>query len=105
MSEPSGKPVGYKVAYSERVRIELKDLLTRAVARGLGREALEAVKKLDARLHVYPQFGEPLRDLQTAGETLWTGTIPPLVVQYIIDEDKRVVFVVAPLKPLPESGL
>jgi hypothetical protein len=105
VSEPSGNPAGYRVVYSERVRIELKELLTSAAARGLGQQALNAVKEIDARLRVYPQFGEPLRDLNTAGETVWTGTIPPLVVQYIIDEEKRLVFVVVPLKPLPESGL
>jgi hypothetical protein len=46
-----------------------------------------------------------LRDLQTAGETLWIGTIPPLVVQYILDEEKRLVFIVVPLNPLPNSGV
>jgi hypothetical protein len=105
VSQPSGSPVPYRVVYSERVRLELKELLTRAVARGFGPQALNAAKEIAARLRIYPQFGEPLRDLQTEGETLWTGTVPPLVVQYVIDEDNRLVFVVVPLKPLPESGL
>ncbi len=105
MSKPSGSLVPYRVVYSERVRLELKELLTRAAARGLGRQALEAVEEINARLGVYPQFGEPLRDLKSEAETLWTGTVPPLVVQYVIDEEKRLVFVVVPLKPLPESGL
>lgn len=101
---PSSSPVPYEVVYSERVRNELKQLMAKAVASGHGQEALTALKEMDARLHIYPQFGEPLRDLKTAGETLWAGTVPPLVAQYIIDEDKRLVFVVYPLKALPESG-
>jgi hypothetical protein len=62
---------------------------------------LQALKAIDHRLSVYPQFGEPLRDLKMRGETLWIGTIEPLVVQYIIDEPNRLVFVVVPLKILP----
>jgi hypothetical protein len=71
---------------------------------GLGQQALNAVKQIDARLRIFPQFGEPLCDLKTAGETLWIGTVPPLVVQYVIDEENRLVFVVIPVKLLPASG-
>jgi hypothetical protein len=93
------------VSYSARVRSELKDLLTRAAASPLGRQALEAAKIIDYRLRVYPQFGDPLRDLVTEGETLWIATVPPLVVEYVIDEPRRAVFVVVPFRPLPNSGL
>jgi len=105
VSTPSGSLVPYRVVYSERVRTDLRELLTRAVACGLGQQALTALREIDTRLRVDPQFGEPLRDLKTEGETLWIGTIPPMVVQYVIDEERRSVFVVVPLKPLPESGL
>jgi hypothetical protein len=105
VSESREAPLPYRVVYSERVRNELKDLLREAAARGLGPATLDAVKALDARLRLYPQFGEPLLDLKTEGETLWTGTIPPLVVQYIIDDARRLVFGVVPIKPLPGSGL
>jgi hypothetical protein len=105
VDEPSPNPVNYRVIYSERVRIELKELLTRAAACGLGQQVLDAVKQIDARLRVYPQFGEPLLDLHTKGERLLVGTISPLVVRYIIDEENRLVFVIVPFKPLPHSGL
>jgi hypothetical protein len=105
MSEADPGPPPYRVAYSERVRTELRDLLNQAVTRGLGRQALDAVKAIDTRLRVYPQFGEPLYDLKTGGKTVWMGTIPPLVVQYVLDEEQRQVFVVVPVKPLPGSGL
>jgi hypothetical protein len=105
VSQPSGSPVPYRVVYSERVRAELKELLARAVAKGLGPQALHAVKEIDARLRVYPQFGEARRDLQTQGETLWQATVPPLFVEYIIDEANRSVFVVFPFRALPRCGL
>jgi hypothetical protein len=31
--------------------------------RGMFQQAVDALKELDRRLHVYPQFGQPLRDL------------------------------------------
>ena len=104
MNQPSGKPGRYRVVYSERVRSELKELLRHLVARGFGQLALNTLRELDFRLQVYPQFGEPLRDLKTEGEKLWIGTVPPWVVQYIVDEKERLVFVVLPLKTLLDSG-
>ncbi len=105
MSEARDSPVPYKVVYSERVRAEVKSLVREAAAVGLGQAVLDAVKEIDARLRIYPQFGEPLRDLKTEGETLWSGTVPPLVLQYVVDDEKRLVFVVLPFKVLPHLGL
>jgi hypothetical protein len=31
--------------------------------------------------------------------------VPPLVVQYVLDEEKRLVMVVLPFRPLTRSGL
>ena len=104
MSEPAPSRVPYKVIYSGRVLDEAKKLLAKATAAGFGRQALDALKQIHTRLCIYPQFGEPLRDLSVVGETLWAGTVPPLVVQYIIDEERRTVFVVRPLRALPGSG-
>jgi len=95
----------YRVVYSERVRRALMDLLSRAKALGFAEQVLQAIKEIDARLRLYPQFGEPLRQLKQVGQTMFVGTVAPLVVQYIIDEENRLVFVVVPLKPLPNSGL
>jgi hypothetical protein len=105
MSTSEEPPVPYRVVYSEFVRASLKDLLARAAARGLSRDILAAVKEFDSRLRIYPQFGQPLRDLKTEGETLWTGTVAPLVLQYVIDDEIRLVFVVNPFKTLPGIGL
>lgn len=87
MSDAQANPVPYRVVYSALVRNDLKALLGRAKANGLGRQALDAVKKIDDLLHVYPQFGEPLRDLEALGATICMVTVPPLVLQYLIDKD------------------
>ncbi len=109
MSRPAARPLPrrapYRVSYSELVRQELRDLLARASARGLGRDALTAVKEIDRRLRIYPQFGQPLQDLQQRPAQLWVGTVPSLVVRYVLDEANRQVTVVVPISPLPGLGL
>jgi hypothetical protein len=80
-------------------------LVSQAKRRGRGLEVLHAVKEIDKRLHLYPQFGEPLRDLALKPLQLWIGVIPPLVVRYLLDESNRLVVVLDPIVPLPGSGL
>jgi hypothetical protein len=104
MSNPAEPSVPYRVVYSQRVRSEFRELHHRAAARGFGDKVLDAAKQIDARLRLYPQFGQPLRDLATPGETVWLGIVAPLAVQYVIDENKHIVFVLAPFKALPNSG-
>ena len=104
MSQPTSSLPLYRVIYSERVRTGLKKLLAGLAAQGSGRQGLAAIKMLDARLRVYPQLGEPLRDLKGPGVTLWAGTVPPFVVHYVIAEPRRLVFVVRPLALLPRSS-
>jgi hypothetical protein len=105
MTEPSGKPEPYRVIYSEQVRIELQKLVVWAKARGLGPLLLKALQDLDKRLHIYPQFGQPLQELILKPAQRWIGVVPPLVVHYVLNEERRLVFVAVPLKPLPRSGL
>jgi hypothetical protein len=96
--------VPYRVVYSERVRTELRALTARAIAAGQGRAVLEALKVLDARLHIYPQFGDRRRDLSMAGQNQWHAAFPPLFVEYVIDEPNRAVYVVIPLQVLSNAG-
>ena len=105
MSEGVEGPAPYRVSYTERVRPELKELLTRAEAAGLGPQVRAAVTEIHARLRVYPQFGEPLRDLVTQPQTMWHATVPPVVVEYVLDETRRLVLVAVPFRLLPDSGL
>ncbi len=104
MTEPSNGLIPYRVVYSERVRDELKALAARAKERGLLPQFLAAMRALDARLRIYPQFGEPLMDLVLSPAQLWIGILPPLVVEYWLDEEKRLVVVGIPIRTLRRSG-
>lgn len=105
MSETSNDPIRYQVAYSEYVRNELRKLIARAKDRGLDAQVRAAAAKIDERLHVYPQFGDPLADLSLASGQSRILTIPPLVVHYALYEDQRLVTVTIPIAPLSHSGL
>ena len=90
---------------TQSVRDELRKLTARARDRGFGNEVLAAVKELDRRLHVYPQFGQPLQDLTLEPGQVWIAVVAPLVVRYAVFDDKRLVMVAVPITPLPRSGL
>jgi hypothetical protein len=105
VTEPLDAPIPYRVVYAERVRKALRKLLALARGLGLGQQVLDAVKELDDRLHIYPQFGQPLMDLMHEPAQIWIGVVPPLVVHYAIYEERRLVIVATPISPLPRSGL
>jgi hypothetical protein len=105
VTEPSDAPIPYRVVYSERVRDTLRELVARARESGLGPEVVAAVKEIDRRLRVYPQFGEPLVELTQESGQVWVGAVPPLVVRYAVYEERRLVMVAVPILPMPGSGL
>jgi hypothetical protein len=105
MSEPSTSPIPYRVVYSEWVRNQLRSHITKARDRGLGPQVLAAMKELDRLLHLYPQFGQPLRDLELKPAQLWIGVVAPLVAHYVLDEERRLVGVGFTHLMLPKSGL
>ena len=105
MSAPPDSPKPYRVAYSERVREELRNLLARAADAGLLDEVVAAARQMDRALRIYPQIGQPLRDLQLGPARLWIAVFAPLVVRYFLDEERRMVIVVVPIQPLPHLGL
>ncbi len=53
-------PNYYDVSYTPRVRDELRKLVIKAKQIGCGPQIVAALKLLDYRLRVYPQFGDPL---------------------------------------------
>src|SRR5438094_664931 len=101
MSAPAER---YRVTYSERVRAGLWGLVARARARGEARQVLDAIREIDRRLQIYPQFGEPLSDLQIESGQLWIAVVPPLVVRYAIIESERLVAVGVPLQEMSGPG-
>jgi hypothetical protein len=98
---PPNPPPRYRVIYSARVSNELEDLIRRARLQGQDREVRDAAREIDRRLRIYPQFGQPLRDLQRESSQIWIGFVDPLVVQYSIHEDIRQVWVTVPIRSLP----
>jgi hypothetical protein len=77
----------------------------RAASVGRQQQVLSALQEIDRRLHLYPQFGQPLRDLHLQPLQVWVGVVPPLVVQYVLDDERKLVMIGVPILPLPNSGL
>jgi hypothetical protein len=95
----SPAPTGWSIP---RWRAALREFAATAREAGNSPKAVAAVKELDRRLHVPPQFGEPIIDLTHEPGQVCIGTVPPLMVRYAIDEDRRLVIVTI-LRILPES--
>jgi hypothetical protein len=68
-------------------------------------EALEALKEIRRLLQGYPQFGEPVRYHQALGPTEYIGHVWQIVLPYGIDEERRIVYVAQPPRPLPHGAL
>ncbi|HEX4588463.1 MAG TPA: hypothetical protein VH120_00930 [Gemmataceae bacterium] len=105
MIERSGDFVPYSVSFSGRVLEQLQVLAGRAKDKGMAADFIAALAALEHRLRVYPQFGQPLRDVATESGQEWIGVVPPLVVNYVLYHERREVTVVRPIRTLPKSGL
>ncbi len=103
MDETGPSVAEYRVVYSERVRNGLKDLVAHASKQGMKKSMLQEITELDYRLRIFPQFGEPLIDLDLKPARLMIGVVGSLVVRYFLDEEKRLVMVVAPITQLQGS--
>lgn len=94
----------YRVVYSERCRDGLQDLLDRTRTGKRYDEFAEAIRKIDLHLQWIPwDFGDPLRDYPGLGIQERIGTIPPLVVLFGVDEERKIVYVSRPFAPLPQA--
>jgi hypothetical protein len=80
------------VVYSGAVQQRLRELSDEAIARGDGAAFLAALKAFRDRLVLYPQFGDPLADLEQGNGQLRLGIIRPLAMRYGVNEDLRIVF-------------
>ena len=104
MSESLPSPTLYQVNCSERVRQELHSFTNAALEHGFGPEYLAGLKEIGRRLRIYPQFGEPLADLQLKPAQLWIGAVWPLVLRYTLDEERHLIWVVASFLLVPSHG-
>jgi hypothetical protein len=104
MADPPGGFTPYDLVFSGRVIDELAALIARAKGQGRDKPLVAAAKTIEYRLRVYPQFGEPFRDLNVESGQEWVAVAPPLIVRYLIYEERRLVLVVSPIRPLSHSG-
>ena len=103
MSAATPPATPYRVEYSERVRKRLLVLADIARQRGDGEEFISALKEFDRRLRIYPQFGEPLVDLNKEPGQVWIGIVRPLVMRYGVFDERRLVTEAAIPVLLPRS--
>jgi hypothetical protein len=96
-------PRPYQVSLSGRVYDRLQELAAVARDRGDGELFLAALREFHRRLRVYPQFGDPLLDLQEEVGQIRIGIVPPLAMRYGVLEERRQVFVAALPVLLPKS--
>ena len=101
MSDSLPAPAPYQVICSEVVRRELLACSNKAQDRGIGPEYLAGLQDFYRRLMIYPQFGDPLSDLLLKPSQLMIGSVWPLVLRYTLDEERRLVMVVAAFVLLP----
>ncbi len=104
MADPPAGFTPYDVTYSGLVLDEFAALIARAKIHGNHQPLVDAARTIHHRLRVYPQFGEPIRDSIAESAQEWIAFVEPLVVHYVIYEERRVVCVVSPMTPLPRSG-
>jgi hypothetical protein len=93
----------YEVSFSGRVLDSLRQLAARNPAHTGSIAA--ALRAIEYRLRLYPQFGQPLYDLSAGPAQLWIGVVPPLVFHYVLEENPRRVTVLRPPRPLPRTGI
>lgn len=93
----------YEVSYAPRVLDAIRRMLLRNPAHLS--ELVAALRELERRLQIYPQFGQPLWDLSVPSAQLWVGVVAPLVLHYVLDEDRRRVTVTRELRVLPRTGI
>src|SRR5438105_4484811 len=91
----------YQVVYADPVQAALDALI-----RGAGERALELVlafREADHILKIYPQFGEPTRDL-ALGITEYGAGFGPLFIRYTVDEPNSSVYVNDPIQDCPDPN-
>ena len=92
MNPPTGPE--YDVPISGAVRDLLVRLHDEAAADGRRTEFLTALKSISRRLRTDPAgFGEELFDLRALHLTINVAVVYPLVVEFGIYEDRRLVFI------------
>src|SRR5947209_14172877 len=92
MTSPSEQP--YKLDISGLKRAQLRDLLARAVRKGIFAEMGAACRRIAARLRIDPLgAGEPLYNLGPPPIAVRKVADRPVVFEYGVMEEQRVVLI------------
>jgi hypothetical protein len=78
------------------VQQRILDFADQAFERGDGEAFAAALRELNQRLRIYPQFGDPLIDLHYEPGQIRIGICRPISIRYALYEGLRLVLVVEP---------
>src|SRR5207237_230289 len=93
-SQGDGQPELYKVNMSEHDKVLLKQRLLEAILAGREVQFLAALQHIADRLRKDPLvFGEPLYHLKALQLEVRQAIVLPLVVDYAVDEQRRLVYI------------
>ena len=93
-SQGNGQPAVYDVQISGQDRALLKQRHREAAQAGKGKKFLAALRQILGRLRDEPLvFGEPLYRLPALRLLVRQAVVLPLVVDYAVHEERRLVFV------------
>ena len=94
MSSGNGAARPYSISLSQFQRTNLLQLHQQAAALGQGQRFLAAYREIVRRLQRDPQvFGEALYTLPALGLEVRQAVIAPIVVDFAVTEERRVVFI------------
>jgi hypothetical protein len=100
----NGRPP-YELKQMPGVSQQIKELGKKAVAKGINKQYVEALKMIVASLRSDPTgWGDPEYRMHKPGAWMYHGTYSPLFVQYVVYENERVVLL-RKVIPLPLSPL
>jgi hypothetical protein len=93
-SQGDGQPDLYEVSISQYQRMLVKQRHLEAIQKGRGAQFLAAFRQIVERLRKDPLvFGELLYHLPALQLAVRQGIVLPLVVDYAVHEDRRLVFI------------
>ncbi len=94
MSSGNGPPRLYSISMSQFQRARLLQLHEQANSSGRGQRIVAAYREIVRRLQHDPRvFGEELYTLPALNLKVRTAAIHPIVVDYGVHEEKKIVFI------------
>jgi hypothetical protein len=94
VSEANGPSGEYQISTTGPAEATYLDIVTRAVAAGVGRPVVEAMRQIRGRLRADPRgFGEPMYHLRGMRMTVRKASIRPLYIEFGVHDEQPVVII------------